>query len=87
MSEINFKQMIEDLAKEYISGYVNTEGTGINNSSTATTTSSIISNYNDCSHRLPCGICKLTMMQCPKHYETVTINPLWTAANSLTEEK
>jgi len=70
-----------------VSDYVNIESTGINSSNTATTTSSIINNYNSCSYHLPCGICKLTMMQCPKHYETFTITPGWTTVATNLEEK
>ena len=42
-----------------------------------TSTSAVNTNYNHCSYRLPCGLCKETMQQCPKYngitYRTATI--------------
>lgn len=67
--------------------YVNMEGARINGCNTATTTSSIINNYNDCSYRLPCGLCKLTMTQCPNHYEPFTITPGWTTVVATNSEE
>lgn len=45
----------------------------------ATSTSSVNTNYNYCSYRLPCGLCKETMTQCPKdngitYRTTITCN-------------
>ena len=33
-----------------------------------TSTSSAYSYNLNCPHRLPCGLCKLTMMQCPNYW-------------------
>lgn len=37
--------------------------------STSTATNAYIQN---CPHKLPCGLCRLTMMQCPKNGWTYT---------------
>lgn len=42
-------------------------------------TSTTRTNVSYCSHRLPCGVCRLAMTQCPKESgQTIT----WISANS-----
>lgn len=36
---------------------------------------------NDCYLRLPCGICRLTMTDCPKVSEVYSITSTWVSAN------
>ena len=40
-----------------------------------------IQNTLGCSLRLPCGICRMTMTDCPKVSETYSITPTWVTSS------
>ena len=40
-----------------------------------------IQNTSDCYLRLPCGICRLTMTDCPKVSEVYSITTTWVTTN------
>lgn len=42
-------------------------------------------NQEYCYLRLPCGICSLTMTNCPKVSEVYSITPKWVSASSTCE--